>query len=408
MFQSLTSQPFNVLWRSALVRLPRAVPTQVLYWTDPEGPYPVIIDIPSRGKHTISVYAFIKPDLTPCEVERLPVILDFHGGGFFLGSCLEQAPFCSKMARELGAVVLSVDYRMGPANKFPAAVEDAEDILRGVLEPSSDAGVALREGIRNKVKDNLAEMDKVQRKEDRKEERKEKREAARLGSKPSSRQSSRSRSKASSRASSRESTPITVDLDPSRIAISGFSSGGNLALNLAISLSNPPHDENWPSVFDDAYATPIPLLLYYPSFDSRQLPSERTLPKNLPPGSGFWSETSDILAPAYLPREQAGHPRASPGLAATEGLHKMARMLLVLPAMDSLAEQSEAWVAKIVNDGRGDDLRVERYHDMKHGWTQMPDGWLNEREKETKFDIYDKTVEFTRVLWGSDDTAIHV
>src|ERR1700759_96504 len=165
MFQSLNSQSLSVLWRSALVKLPRAVPTQILYWTDPEGPYPIIIDLPSRAKHTIPVYAFIKRDLTPCEVEHLPVVLDFHGGGFVFGSCLEQAPFCSMMARELNAIVLSVDYRMGPVNKFPTAVEDAEDVLRSVLDASSQAGVILRQAIRNKVTENLAAMKKSQRKE---------------------------------------------------------------------------------------------------------------------------------------------------------------------------------------------------------------------------------------------------
>jgi acetyl esterase/lipase len=90
------------------------VPTTVLKWTDPAGPYPIIIELPSRGNYKIPVYAFIRRDLSPGEAEKLPVVIDFHGGGFVLGSCLEQAPFCSKLARELGAVILSVDYRMGP------------------------------------------------------------------------------------------------------------------------------------------------------------------------------------------------------------------------------------------------------------------------------------------------------
>jgi acetyl esterase/lipase len=405
MFQSLTTLPFNVLWRSALVRLPRAVPTQILYYTDPEGPYPVIIDLPSRGEHKIPVYAFIRHDLSPQEAENLPVVLDFHGGGFVLGSCLEQAPFCSKLARELGAVVLSVDYRMGPMAQFPAAIEDAEDVLRAVLEPSSKAGIALRSAVRAKVMENWATLHKDQRKEARKLAKAAKK--SNNGSKPSSRRSSPSSSKTSSRQTTPQSTPPPIDLDPQRIAISGFSSGGNVALNLGLSIpSSPPNDESWPCVFPPEYTSPIPLLLYYPSFDSRQLPSERTLPKNLPPGNPFWSETSDILAPTYLPRHMAAHPRASPGLASTSGLHPQARMFLVLPGLDSLAEQSETWVRKIQDDGRGEHLKVERYAEMKHGWTQMPDGWLKEREKELKDDCYGKTVEFTRRIWEGDEGVL--
>ena len=46
-----------------------------------------------------------------------------------MGSYLEQAPFCAKLARELKCVVLSVDYRTGPIHKHPAALEDAQDVL---------------------------------------------------------------------------------------------------------------------------------------------------------------------------------------------------------------------------------------------------------------------------------------
>jgi len=146
----------NVYFRSAVVQLPRWVPPQVLSWTDPEGPYPLIFNLPSRGSYKIPLYIFIKQDLTPVEAESLPVVLDFHGGGFFLGSCLEQAPFCSKLARELGAVVISVDYRLAPSYKFPAPLEDAEDVLQAVLEPTSVAGIALREAVRKRVQENGA------------------------------------------------------------------------------------------------------------------------------------------------------------------------------------------------------------------------------------------------------------
>jgi acetyl esterase/lipase len=390
----------DVLFRSSIVQLPRLVPPQVLSWTDPEGPYPLIINLPSRGSHSISLYIFIKYDLTPSEAEALPVVLDFHGGGFFLGSCLEQAPFCSKLARELGAVVISVDYRLAPTHAFPAPLEDAEDVLQAVLEPESKGGMALREAIRKKIQQNWASLDKDRRKELKALGRRSKRRFHR------SDKSSAPPSKATTPMSSTTNTPLLVDLDPTRIATSGFSSGGNIALNLAISLQEPHHSDDWPSVFKPDYKYPIPLLLYYPSFDARQLPSERTLPADLLKSSGFWAETADRLAPTYLPRSMAGHPRASPGLADIEGLHKMARMILILPGLDSLADQSEVWVKKVKESGRASDLRLERYPAMKHGWTQMPDGWLNPNEKNQKFDIYDKTIDFTRRIWAGDESVL--
>ncbi|KAK5278317.1 hypothetical protein LTR40_009310, partial [Exophiala xenobiotica] len=132
------SSNFGVTWRKALVSLPRLVPDFVLHFTSPEGPHPIIFDIPSRDSHTIPVYVFIPPHRNPHhhkpasqgthlkealhlrpdpddEETKLPVLIDFHGGGFVLGSCQEQTPFCAKMSRELNAVVISVDYRLGPA-----------------------------------------------------------------------------------------------------------------------------------------------------------------------------------------------------------------------------------------------------------------------------------------------------
>lgn len=303
-------------------------------------------------------------------------------------------------------------------DKFPAAVEDAEDVLRAVLEPSSEAGMFLREAIGLKVRENWKSLEKAERKAARKRDRSNKRRFRSKRNKAAIKlndslmppsQESFSASSTASEASyiSREgSTPITVDLDPSRVAVSGFSSGGNLALNLVLSISKEHHDEDWPAVFDPEYSTPIPCLLYYPSFDARQLPSERTLPKALPAGNPFWQQTSDVLAPTYLPREKAGLPRASPGLANIDGLHSQAKILLVLCGLDSLAEQSEAWVDKIADHHRCKDLRIARYQDRRHGWTQMPDGWLDEDEKRQKDDIYEKTVLFTRALWERDEAVL--
>lgn len=382
MYKALTSNSFDVLWKSALVKSPAFVPKSVLRWTDPQGPFPITVKLSSRGAYKIPCDVFIKPNLTHDEAAALPIVIDFHGGGFHLGSTLEQAPFCSRMARELAAVVITVDYRMGPIDKFPAALEDAEDVLKAVLKPASTAGIELRAAVKVKVLENFAAA--------RSSVQKQKRLDQKDG------ESSVEQSLAD---------PTNIELDVTRIAISGFSSGGNTALNLALSLKEP----MWPSIFDESYTHPVAFLLFYPSLDARQLPSERTRPEHLPVSKGFWSNVSDLLAPTYLPREQASHLRASPGLAEISNIHKSARMLLVLPGIDSLAEQSEIWVKKIQDDGsRINDLRVERYSTMKHGWTQFPDGWIGEEEKKAKADVFDKTVAFVHGIWASNGSAVSV
>lgn len=73
------------------------------------------------------------------RTDTVYVIIDFHGGSFSLGSYLEQAPFCAQLARGLGVIVWSVDYRLGPIEKFPAAAEDPGDILyTALIEESLD------------------------------------------------------------------------------------------------------------------------------------------------------------------------------------------------------------------------------------------------------------------------------
>lgn len=375
------NQPFGVLWRTALVRLPRAVPDFVLYYTSPEGPYPFILNLPSRGSHQIPVYVFVPPSLhdAAARADPVPVVIDFHGGGFILGSCLEQAPFCAQLSRELGAIVLSVDYRLGPIDRFPAALEDAEDVLYAVLSEHKPGYHDLREAITQNLIGSYEAKDDGER---------QGRSASTSGPRPSKE---------------------GVNLDTSKIALSGFSSGGNLALELALDVApNPPLVSSaWPCCFPPTHPHPIPLLLFYPSLDSRLLPSQRTRPPGLPATGRFWGELMETLVPTYLSREEAVHPRASPGLADIRdgGLHQQARMLLVLPELDTLADQSEKWVEKVKDNGRGPHLRVERYKGMKHGWTQMPVSWLGPKEKETRIECFQIARDFVKRVWETGQVA---
>jgi acetyl esterase/lipase len=53
-----------------------------------------------------------------------PLVVYFHGGGFVLGEPRLGDWLCSNVAEAVGAVVVSVDYRLAPRHKFPAAVDD--------------------------------------------------------------------------------------------------------------------------------------------------------------------------------------------------------------------------------------------------------------------------------------------
>ncbi|KAH7557535.1 hypothetical protein ACOSP7_027334 [Xanthoceras sorbifolium] len=65
---------------------------------------------------------------------KLPLIVFYHGGGFVICSADLSAfhNFCLNMAVELQAVVVSVEYRLAPENRLPAAYDDAVEALHWI------------------------------------------------------------------------------------------------------------------------------------------------------------------------------------------------------------------------------------------------------------------------------------
>lgn len=61
-----------------------------------------------------------------------PLLLFMHGGGFIAGSITTHDGVCRALAEHSGIRVLSVDYRLSPEHRFPAAIEDGLAVLRAV------------------------------------------------------------------------------------------------------------------------------------------------------------------------------------------------------------------------------------------------------------------------------------
>ncbi|PNS14094.1 Peroxisome bioproteinsis protein 19-1 [Sphaceloma murrayae] len=76
------------------------------------------------------------------------------------------------------------------------------------------------------------------------------------------------------------------------------------------------------------------------------------------------------------------------------GLHPAAKLFLVLPELDTLAEQSEEWVQRMKQHSKADMLIVRRCPGMKHGWTQFPDFVLAKHERAEKAKVYVEAMKF--------------
>jgi acetyl esterase len=65
----------------------------------------------------------------------------FHGGGFVICNLDTHDRACRMLANASGCVVISVDYRLAPEHRFPAAAEDAYSATRYVAEHAGEFGI---------------------------------------------------------------------------------------------------------------------------------------------------------------------------------------------------------------------------------------------------------------------------
>ncbi|MGB3204136.1 MAG: alpha/beta hydrolase [Crinalium sp.] len=75
---------------------------------------------------------------TPRLDTQLPILIYLHGGGWVLGDLDGVDHICRSLANQADCIVVSVDYRLAPEHKFPAAVEDAYAVTNWVAKNAGE------------------------------------------------------------------------------------------------------------------------------------------------------------------------------------------------------------------------------------------------------------------------------
>ena len=70
-----------------------------------------------------------------------PCLVFFHGGGWVIGNLDTHDVVCRQLAEEGEQIVISVDYRLAPEHKFPAAVDDSIIATKWIAANGAELGI---------------------------------------------------------------------------------------------------------------------------------------------------------------------------------------------------------------------------------------------------------------------------
>ncbi len=76
----------------------------------------------------------------PSSAEPLPVVVYAHGGGFVFCDVDSHDGLCRNLANLIPAVVVSVDYRLAPEHRWPAAADDVYTATRWAADHAAEIG----------------------------------------------------------------------------------------------------------------------------------------------------------------------------------------------------------------------------------------------------------------------------
>ncbi|KAI9160233.1 hypothetical protein LWI28_006405 [Acer negundo] len=110
----------------------------------PDPPHHIQVlskDVVVNQSNNVWVRIFLPREaLDQSSSSKLPLIVYYHGGGFVICSAdiVNFHNFCFDIAKKLQAVVVSVEYRLAPENRLPAAYDDAMETLHWIRDTKDE------------------------------------------------------------------------------------------------------------------------------------------------------------------------------------------------------------------------------------------------------------------------------
>lgn len=92
-----------------------------------------------HGDIPLRLYRPLVPAASSASAQ--PVVVYFHGGGWVIGDLDSHDTLCRELANGSGVTVVSVDYRLAPEHRFPAAADDCIAATRWVHAQAADLGL---------------------------------------------------------------------------------------------------------------------------------------------------------------------------------------------------------------------------------------------------------------------------
>lgn len=232
-----------------------------------------------------------------------------HGGGWTICRPETEAPLCKYIADKVGVVVIAPDYRKAPRYPYPHALEQCYSILAWVATGG---------------------LQKVLRE-------------------------------------SKHSVARSLEIDSTRIALSGGSAGSNLACALAVMAVSRKLPQDAKIAAQGILYPALNLAVPYEEKLARVDPT-RTLPPWL----------SRFFLRAYLPPPRnAADPLVSPALATDDILAQFPPTVILTAAYDYLAHEAEEFAQRL--KGLNVYVTHRRFEDVGHGFDGIPS--LNRKQR---------------------------